>query len=90
MAKKKKGTEKSEISGASKSETFRGEKEKMEQELEQPEQIQDEILEEAQKETKEKKQLGVTDLPGVGAATAEKLESVGYKDLMAIAVATPG
>jgi len=66
------------------------EEEKMKQELEQPEQIQDEILEEAQSETTQKKQLGVTDLPGVGAATAEKLEAVGYKDLMAIAVATPG
>lgn len=32
----------------------------------------------------------VQDLPGVGAATAEKLEAAGYKDLMAIAVASPG
>lgn len=30
------------------------------------------------------------DLPGVGAATAEKLENAGYKDLMSIAVASPG
>ncbi len=32
----------------------------------------------------------ITDLPGVGAATAEKLISVGYDNLMSIAVATPG
>ena len=33
---------------------------------------------------------GVQDLPGVGAATAEKLESAGYRDLMSVAVATIG
>lgn len=32
----------------------------------------------------------ITDLPGVGAATAEKLISTGFDDLMSIAVATPG
>lgn len=32
----------------------------------------------------------IKDLPGVGAATVEKLESSGYRDLMAIAVASPG
>jgi DNA repair protein RadA len=37
-----------------------------------------------------KKEMQVTDLPGVGAATAEKLSTVGYNDLMSIAVATPG
>ncbi|MBU0460104.1 MAG: DNA repair and recombination protein RadA [Nanoarchaeota archaeon] len=36
------------------------------------------------------RQSGVKDLPGVGAATAEKLESAGYRDLMAVAVATIG
>jgi len=35
-------------------------------------------------------ELQVTDLPGVGAATAEKLASVGFDSLMSIAVATPG
>jgi DNA repair protein RadA len=30
------------------------------------------------------------DLPGVGPATIEKLEAVGYDDLMSVAVATPG
>jgi len=44
------------------------------------------------KETKseETKEITVSDLPGVGAATAEKLKLSGYADLMAIAVATPG
>ncbi|MBI4983564.1 DNA repair and recombination protein RadA, partial [Candidatus Woesearchaeota archaeon] len=32
----------------------------------------------------------IHDLPGVGAATAEKLESAGYRDLMSVAVATLG
>ena len=36
------------------------------------------------------KQPSIQDLPGVGAATAEKLELAGYRDLMAIAVATIG
>ena len=36
-----------------------------------------------------KKTQTIYDLPGVGAATAEKLISVGYTDLMSIAVATP-
>jgi len=38
----------------------------------------------------EGKELSIKDLPGVGAATAEKLESSGYRDLMAVAVASPG
>ncbi|RME31911.1 DNA repair and recombination protein RadA [Candidatus Woesearchaeota archaeon] len=37
-----------------------------------------------------KQEPGITDLPGVGAATAEKLISSGFDDLMSIAVATPG
>ena len=32
----------------------------------------------------------ITELPGVGAATAEKLEGAGYADLVSIAVASPG
>ncbi|HII15349.1 MAG TPA: DNA repair and recombination protein RadA [Nanoarchaeota archaeon] len=39
---------------------------------------------------KETKEVGVCDLPGVGAATAEKLKEAGYETLMALAVATPG
>jgi len=41
-------------------------------------------------ELKEKKSQNLSDLPGVGPATVEKLETVGYKDLMSVAVATPG
>ena len=37
-----------------------------------------------------KKEMSIEDLPGVGAATAEKLRTVGYDNLMSIAVATPG
>src|SRR3989339_525600 len=36
------------------------------------------------------KEPGLGDLPGVGAATAEKLMEAGFGTLMAIAVATPG
>ena len=36
------------------------------------------------------KEKTLNDLPGVGPATIEKLESVGYNDLMSVAVATPG
>jgi len=34
--------------------------------------------------------LGLEDLPGVGAATAEKLTTAGFQDLMGVAVASPG
>lgn len=44
---------------------------------------------ESSKELKMEK-LTIQDLPGVGAATAEKLESAGYRDLMAVAVSTIG
>ena len=39
---------------------------------------------------KEKKEFNITDLPGVGAATAEKLIEAGFGDLMSLAVASPG
>ncbi len=39
---------------------------------------------------KEKKITSIDDLPGVGAATAEKLREAGYDGLMQIAVASPG
>jgi len=42
---------------------------------------------EAKKE--EKKEITLSDLPGVGPATFEKLQTVGFGDLMAVAVATP-
>jgi DNA repair protein RadA len=38
----------------------------------------------------EMEKVTIQDLPGVGAATAEKLGMAGYKDLMSIAVATIG
>ena len=38
----------------------------------------------------EKKETVLKNLPGVGPATIEKLEAVGFSDLMSIAVATPG
>jgi DNA repair protein RadA len=44
---------------------------------------------EAKQELKMEK-LTLHDLPGVGAATAEKLEQAGYRDMMAIAVANIG
>ena len=67
-------------------------KEKSKQEKEQTK--EDDNMEQAlvQPKTiiKEQKEKSISDLPGVGAATAEKLLTVGYKDLMSIAVATPG
>lgn len=39
---------------------------------------------------KEEEEVSVEDLPGVGAATAEKLATAGYDNVMSIAVASPG
>ena len=36
-----------------------------------------------------KKEVMVQDLPGVGAATAEKLREAGFNDLISVAVASP-
>ncbi|MBR9676970.1 DNA repair and recombination protein RadA [Candidatus Woesearchaeota archaeon] len=58
--------------------------------------LQEEIIEEKitkknKKMTKEEaKEPTLYDLPGVGAATAEKLESAGYNNLMSVAVASVG
>jgi len=41
-------------------------------------------------DNKPKKEINLSDLPGVGPATVEKLEAVGYRDMMSIAIATPG
>ncbi len=49
---------------------------------------QEAVVENKKEEGKEEKTLN--DLPGVGPATVEKLQAVGYNDLMAVAVATPG
>jgi DNA repair protein RadA len=51
---------------------------------------QEAIIEEKKETKKESKEKTLNDLPGVGPATVEKLQSVGYNDLMAVAVATPG
>ena len=48
----------------------------------QKETVEQEVVE-------EKKEINITDLPGVGEATAEKLREAGYKDLMGLAVASP-
>ena len=37
-----------------------------------------------------KNELSLSDLPGVGAATADKLQEAGYNTLMSLAVASPG
>ncbi|MBC8444085.1 DNA repair and recombination protein RadA [Candidatus Woesearchaeota archaeon] len=42
------------------------------------------------KTPKKKKEIDILDLPGVGAATAEKLKNFGFTTLMSIAVASPG
>ncbi|MBN1645664.1 DNA repair and recombination protein RadA [Candidatus Woesearchaeota archaeon] len=49
-------------------------------------------MEEQKKEvkTKKSKAVGIDDIPGVGAATAEKLMNAGFDSLMSLAVATPG
>jgi len=54
--------------------------------------IENEVLEIKSKVDKKniKKELSIKDLPGVGAATAEKLESAGYRDIMSVAVSTIG
>ncbi|MDD5331362.1 MAG: DNA repair and recombination protein RadA [Candidatus Nanoarchaeia archaeon] len=38
----------------------------------------------------EKKEITIKDLPGVGAATAEKLSEAGFDNLMSLAVSSPG
>lgn len=42
-----------------------------------------------EKSKNQDKEITIYDLPGVGPATAEKLESAGYSDVMSIAVASP-
>jgi len=45
--------------------------------------------EKEKEEEKSSEELKLTDLPGIGATTAAKLEEVGYGDLMSVAVMTP-
>jgi len=59
----------------------------MKQILMEPKVVNDSKTEISKEKVKEKT---LSDLPGVGPATIEKLESVGYTDLMSVAVATTG
>ncbi len=68
-----------------------GGKKKVESEPEKEETPEIESSEKKEsKPKKETKAITLADLPGVGPATVEKLQTVGYNDLMSIAVATPG
>jgi len=62
----------------------------MKQELVYEETEEMEETSEIEIEDKEDNQITIIDLPGIGAATAEKLTNVGFGTVMAIAVATPG
>ena len=62
----------------------------MKQILMEPNTVQNNNKKIADIKTKEVKEKTLVDLPGVGPATVEKLEAVGYNDLMSVAVATPG
>ena len=61
-------------------------KEEIIEEIKEEEIVEKEIVE---KKPKEKK-IDIKDLPGVGAATAEKLNDSGFNDMMSVAVASPG
>jgi len=52
----------------------------------------DEEVEKVEKKSvkKEEKEIGIKDLPGIGAATAEKLKEAGMDNLMSIAVSSTG
>ena len=91
MAKKEKNEE-IIIEESSKEQETQENEEKITEELPENEEETTENKEpiEEEKPAKKTKEMSVTDLPGVGAATAEKLATVGYTDLMSIAVATPG
>lgn len=60
----------------------------MKQKLVIPEEVPETVMEEPAR--KQEKETLITDLPGVGAATAEKMVAAGYDNVMAIAVASPG
>ena len=52
--------------------------------------LEEDSQEKTVRKSKNKDELTLEDLPGVGAATADKLRSCGFDNLIAIAVATPG
>lgn len=68
----------------------------MKQELMKPETVSNnkiKSVEKSEKSTEDNKitkKKTLSDLPGIGPATIEKLEAVGYNDLMSVAVATSG
>ena len=62
----------------------------MKQILMEPNTVQSNNKKTADIKPKEAKEKTLMDLPGVGPATLEKLEAVGYNDLMSVAVATSG
>ena len=64
--------------------------EKMEQETILKQETKEELIEKEKIIEPKTKEKTLSDLPGIGPATIEKLECVGYRDLMAVAVATPG
>ena len=64
--------------------------ESKEEKLDEVKEQLDEVEVKEEKQTKSKQITKIEDLPGVGAATAEKLMLCGFDTLMAIAVATPG
>lgn len=64
------------------------------QKIIEAEEGKDEMIEEEKIEIRASedtmKKAGLEDLPGVGAATAQKLKEAGFGDILAIAVASPG
>ncbi len=58
--------------------------------IEPEEKIEEKSEKKAKTKEETKKEQALSDLPGVGPATIEKLNSVGYTDMMSVAVATPG
>ena len=61
----------------------------MSRKIEIAEQVMEHMVEEVVEDKKVKKQITIEELPGVGAATAEKLKLAGFDTMMAIAVASP-
>ncbi len=61
----------------------------MNKKKESEEQVTTEIKETVEVKKEKKKEFAVQDLPGVGAATAEKLKEAGFDTLLSIAVASP-
>jgi|TARA_B100001964_G_scaffold189680_1_gene211472 DNA repair protein RadA len=64
--------------------------EKKEKSIEKTVPVEKTVKPKVKEEDKTIKEKTLNDLPGVGPATIEKLEAVGYNDLMSVGVATPG